>query len=254
MEIYRGKGKFIRYRSLENVFREMEQLIDRYDVPSFYLSDEIFTLDKKRVLDFCDEYKARINKPFMVQTRVDRVDAQLAAALSDAGCFMVNMSVESGNEDIRNRVLKKGFSNEQIIAAFEQFKSRQVQVSSFNMIGAPGEDIGTIHETININRKIRPDRILCTIFMPLAGTELWDYCKDNNYIGDTVAETTNYYSQVIMKHPNLSCRTLIGYQGFFDWYVHLPGFLHHFVHALRLIYQLGVSPTIPKNTIKRKLV
>lgn len=253
MENYRGKGKFIRYRSLENVFREMEELIEKYQAPSFYLSDEMFTLNRQRVIEFCQEYKNRIKKPFMVQTRADHMDKELARVLSDAGCFMVNMAIESGNEHIRNVVLKKEVSTEKILEAYKVVRDYGMMAASFNMIGVPGETLDTIWETIEINRQLKPDRIMCSIFMPLPGTELWNYCKNNNLIAYDITETTNYYSQVVVKNPNLSPRTLIGYQGFFDWYVLLPYWLHGLVHILRIIYQSIISPKIPKNLIKRKL-
>ena len=253
METYKGKGKFVRYRSLENVFMEMEELIEKYDVPSFYLSDEMFTLNKRRVIDFCREYKHRIKRPFMVQTRVDHIDKELAHVLGEAGCFMVNMAIESGNEHIRNIVLKKRVSTEQVLEAYKLVHEHGMMTASFNMIGVPGETLDTIWETIEINRQLKPDRILCSIFMPLPGTELWNYCENNHLITEDVGETTNYYSQVVVNNPNLSSRTLIGYQGFFDWYVLLPYWLHRFVHILRIVYQRLVSPTIPKNPIKRKL-
>jgi anaerobic magnesium-protoporphyrin IX monomethyl ester cyclase len=253
IEIYKDKGKFIRYRSLDNVFREMEEVIEKYGAPSFYFSDEMFTLDKRRAMDFCQEYKKRINKPFMVQTRADYMDEELARALSEAGCTMVNMAIESGNEHIRNKVLKKSIPTEKIMHAYKLMSDYGMMSSSFNMIGVPGETVDTIWDTIDINRKLKPDRILCSIFMPLPGTELGDYCERTKLITEDVAETTNYYSQVTIRNSNLSARTLIGYQGFFDWFVLLPRKFHGLVHVLRVIYQNIVTPRIPKNPIKRKL-
>ncbi|MFH1453965.1 MAG: radical SAM protein [Armatimonadota bacterium] len=253
MEIYKGKGKFVRYRSPENVFKEMEEIIAEYDSPSFYFSDEMFTLDKKRAIEFCREYKKKIARPFMVQTRVDYMDDELAKALKDAGCFMVNMAIENGNEDMRRDILNKTVTDKQIFASYKAVHDAGMMTTSFNMIGVPGETMKTIWETININRKLTPHRILCTIFMPLPGTELYDKCKKENLIDESITDTTNYYSQVVMKNKNISPRTLIGYQGFFDWYVLLPRYLYPFVHLLRIIYQSIVSPKISKNPVKRRI-
>lgn len=253
MDIYKGKGKFVRYRNLEYVLKEMEQLVARYDARSFYISDEMFTLNKRRAIDFCTEYGKKIKKPFMVQTRADHIDAHLARALSDAGCFMVNMAIESGNEVIRNSILKKGVSSELIYNAYKAVRDHGMMSSSFNMIGVPGETVETIRDTIEMNRNIKPNRVLCSIFMPLPGTELGEYCKENDLIKDTISTSTNYYSHVVVKNPDISARTLIGYQGFFDWYILLPKWLHGFVHLLRIIYQSIIPVEIPANPILRKL-
>ena len=252
MEIYKDKGHFVRYRSIENVFKELELLIDKYNAPCFYFSDEIFTLNKKRVIKFCSEYKSRIGRPFMIQTRVDHMNEELAGSLSNAGCFMVSMSIESGNDEMRNTIMKKGFSREQIYKAYKLVHDHEMSSTSFNMIGAPGETVETIQESIDINRELRPNRILCSIFMPLPGTELWQHCIEKNLMCRDISETTNYYSQVVINNPGLSHRTLIGYQGFFDWYVLLPKWMYSFIHILRMIYQITITPAIPKRPIWKK--
>ena len=253
MEHYKGKGRFVRYRSLDNVFKEMEEVIEKYQAPSFYLSDEMFTLDKKRAIDFCQEYKKRINKPFMVQTRADYMDEKMAKELANAGCFMVNMAIESGDEYIRNKVLKKNISTQKIKEAYRVVDENGMMTASFNMIGLPNETHKQVWETIEINRKLRPDRIMCSNFMPLPGTELGEQCAAEGLVAGDAADTTNYYSQVVVDNKNIAARTLVGYQGFFDWFVLLPKWLYWFVHILRIIYQTLVSPTIPDNLIKRNI-
>ncbi len=253
MDIYKRKGKFVRYRSFDNVFAEMEYVIDKYQAPSFYFSDEMFTLNQERVLEFCQEYKKRINKPFMVQTRVDHMNEELAKHLADAGCFMVNMAIENGNENIRNVILKKKVSMEQVLAAYNIVHEHGMMSSSFNMLGVPGETMDTIRETIEVNRELKPHRVLCTIFMPLPGTALWTHCLENNLIDKNIKDTTNYYSEVAIKNPNIPPRTLIGYQGFFDWYVLLPKWTWGGIHVMRLIYQTIVPPKKPRTAFGRKI-
>lgn len=248
MNIYRGKGNFVRYRSLENIFKEIEFIIEKYNAPSFYISDEMFTLDKKRAGEFCKEYKHRIQKPFMIQTRIDSIDDEdLVRDLKDAGCFMINLAIESGNDHLRNVILRKNTPRDQILRVFKLLEKNGIMTTSFNMIGVPGETKRTIHETIDINKEVGAARILCTIFMPLPGTELGNYCDKNNLLKRRLEDTTNYYSQVTVKNQELSDRTLIGYQGFFDWYVLLSSKWHPFINFFRYVYQICVTPDLPKS-------
>ncbi|OGO20955.1 MAG: hypothetical protein A2Z15_02900, partial [Chloroflexi bacterium RBG_16_50_11] len=171
LDLYDGKGAFVRYRSHENVYRELETIIAKYGTESFYFSDETFTMNKKRVLEFLNGYKARFkNVLFMCQTRIDRVDDEIMAALKEAGCHQINLAIESGNAGIRNNVLLKNFTDEQVRAVFGLAKKYNIKTQSFNMIGIPGETLQNVFETININKELRPDRVLCTIFMPFPGT------------------------------------------------------------------------------------
>ncbi len=248
LDLYKDKGTFVRYRSIEKVFDELEAIITKYRAERFYFSDETFTLSKKKTLEFLKGYKERFkNMPFMCQTRIDRVDDETMAALKEAGCHQINLAIESGNAGIRNNVLLKNFTDEQIRTVFGLAKKYDIKTQSFNMIGIPGETLQNVFETININKELKPDRVLCTIFMPFPGTELGEKCLEKGGIIADVKEASIYYSQVTMKHENLSSRQLIGYQGFFDWYINLPKKYYFIIDFFRWIYQSIIPPMPYKN-------
>jgi len=250
LDLYEGKGNFVRYRSPESVYNELEVIISKYGTEYFYFSDETFTLNKKKALEFLKGYRARFkNVPFMCQTRIDRVDAELMEALKEAGCHQINLAIESGNTAIRNDVLLKNFTDEQIRTVFGLAKKSGIKTQSFNMIGIPGETLENVFETININKELRPDRVLCTIFMPFPGTELGDKCLEKGDIIADVKDASIYYSQVTMRHENISSRQLIGYQGFFDWYIALPKKYYFMVDFFRWIYQSIIPPMPYKNQL-----
>ena len=250
LDLYKGKGTFVRYRSPENVYTELETIISKYGTERFYFSDETFTLNKKKTLEFLKGYKERFkNVPFMCQTRIDRIDAEMMEALKEAGCHQINLAIESGNAEIRNNVLLKNFTDEQIRTVFSLAKKYGIKTQSFNMIGIPGETLGNVFETININKELRPDRVLCTIFMPFPGTELGEKCLEKGGIIADVKDASIYYSQVTMKHENISSRKLIGYQGFFDWYIALPQKYYFIIDFFRWIYQSVIPPMPYKNQL-----
>lgn len=242
LEMYKGHGSFIRYRSFGNIFQEIEQLIDKYKAERFYFSDETFTMNKERVIEFCKEYKKHFKNRFMCQTRVDCLDEEIVAALKDAGCDHVSLAIEAGNERLRREVLKKRFRDEEIFRAFSLVKKYNMRTQSFNMIGLPEETKETIFETVRMNKSLQPDRILCTIYMPFKGTELGKRCIEEGLVLRPVEESSGYYTEVTIKNYYLKPRTLIGYQGFFDWYVRLPEKYYWAVDILRFIYQT-ILPT-----------
>ncbi|MFC2025016.1 B12-binding domain-containing radical SAM protein [Chloroflexota bacterium] len=250
LNLYKGKGPFVRYRSVENIFGELQLIISKYGAKSFYFSDETFTMNKKRTLDFLNKYRLRFKSmPFMCETRIDCVDNEIMEALKEAGCHQLNIAIESGNESIRNQVLNKKISDEQIRTAFRLAKKYNIKTQSFNMIGIPGETMENIFETISINKEVRPDRVLCTIFMPFGGTELGEACIEKGMIIADIKDSSIYYSQVTIQHEDLSPGQLIGYQGFFDWYIALSRRLYFLVGLFRMIYQFLVPPMPYKNSL-----
>jgi radical SAM superfamily enzyme YgiQ (UPF0313 family) len=247
MTMYKDKGKFIRYRSPENILAEVDYLIGRYKIKQLYFSDETFTMNKSRVLAFCHEYKSRFTLPFMCQTRIDTIDEEIISSLKDAGCFHISLAIESGNEDIRRILLQKPITNEEIMNAFKLAKKYKLKTQSFNMIGLPGERLQYILETIDINKRFQPDRILCSIFMPFKGTELGEWCFDKKIVKANPKTTNNYYNVISIKYDNINPRTILGYQGFFDWYVRLPRTYYKMIDLLRFIYQSLLTTQSPRN-------
>ena len=254
LNLYKGKGPFVRYRSIESVLEEFALIISKYGTKCFYFSDEMFTLNRKRTLEFLSEYRLHFRGiPFMCQTRADCIDKELMESLKETGCHQINLAIESGNEYIRNEVLNKKISTDQIKTAFNLAKRYGIKTQSFNMIGIPGETKENIFETIGINRELKPERMLCTIFMPFHGTELGDECLEKGMVIADVKDASIYYSQVTIKHENLSLRQLIGYQGFFDWYVVWPRRLYFLIDFFRTIYQFLVPPMPHKNPLANYL-
>ncbi len=243
MDLYRGQGPFVRYRSLDNVFAEIDDVIRRYRPSRLSFSDESFTLTPRRLEEFCREYPKRFSLPFLCQTRPDLVDETAIRRLRDAGCDFINMAIEAGNPAIRNDVLRRNITNEQIVRAFTLARRFGIRTGSFNMIGLPGETLATIRDTINLNKALQPDRIMCTIYMPFKGTALGEKCLEAGWLEHPIDDSEVYYTYVSIRHPALAARTLFGYQGFFDYYVRLPGRLAGLVHLLRLLYELLPTAT-----------
>jgi len=242
MDMYKGLGRFVRYRSVDNVFAEIDEVIRVFKPSRLSFSDESFTLNKKRLAEFCQAYARRYSIPFLCQTRPDLTDEDTVRVLAEGGCDFINMAIEAGNPRIRNDVLGRNIPDEQVIAAFTQARSHGIRTGSFNMIGLPGEDLSTVRDTIEINRKLQPDRIMCTVFMPFLGTKLGEKCLAEGWLEHPIDDAEVYYTNIAIKHPTIPVRTLFGYQGFFDYYVRLPRAFRPLIHVLRWIYQL-LPPT-----------
>ncbi|MFC1901640.1 B12-binding domain-containing radical SAM protein [Chloroflexota bacterium] len=232
--LYRGKDPFVRNRSINPVIEEMKQVVKQNSPPWVIFSDETFTLNKRRTLEFCKVYREEIGLPFICQTRADHIDKEIALALKEAGCWYVTIGIESGNDYIRNSVLNRKMDRDTITKAFYLLKQAGVRTGSFNMIGMPGETKQTIWDTINLNREIRPARVNCTILMPLKGTEIRRvYERDKLLLKEPYGDT---YTVAITELPNLSSRKLVAYQRLFDFYVYTDRRFFPFIHLLRFLW------------------
>jgi len=206
-DLYCGQ-KYNRHRNIHNVIMEIKYFSDRYNMDALYIIDETLTTNKKRIIDFCKEYKEVVNIPWHCETRPNAVNEEVLSAMKDAKCETVMMGIESGSDRIRNGLYKRNLSEEQIIFAFKTAKKVGIQTSAFNICGAPTETIEEMRETIDLNKRCSVDMGKMTIFNAFPGSELWDYCNNNGYY-IRKQYPKNYYIDSNFQHDTLSIKQLI---------------------------------------------
>ncbi len=190
-QLYSGKGSPVRMRSPQNVIKELTMLQNRFRVDSLFFTDEIFTLNHHWLSEFCQLYQSKFTIPFKAYARVETVNKEVFKLLKEAGCFMVLIGVESGNEEIRRKIMNRKMKNEDIIRVFQMADEIGLKTWSDNLLGVPGETRETIQETIDLTLKISPDHIQNSIFFPYPGTELYKHCEREGYL--TGEELTSYF-------------------------------------------------------------
>jgi radical SAM superfamily enzyme YgiQ (UPF0313 family) len=186
--------KRFRARSAKNVINEIDFLIDKYGVKYIYIDDDTFTIDKKRVFEICDLMKKKkINKKISWGTlsRVDTIDAKLLKAMKEAGCDLIVYGIESGSQDILNK-MKKGITLDIIREIVKETKKNKIRVHATFMFGAPGETKETIRKTIDFAKELDPDTAQFPICMPYPGTEFFDMAVKHNWL--KIKDWSNFHS------------------------------------------------------------
>jgi len=205
-KLYEGQ-QVTRFRDIDDVIDEISTITAKYKNDLVWLTDETFTVKKKRILEFCEKYK-KINLPFAVETRADTVNEKVLKVLKDAGCVLLCMGIESGVDRIRNDLYKKNISREKIIDSFLLAKKIGLRTSAFNICGGPTETAEDVRETIKLNKECQVDIGKMTIFNAFPGSELTEWCRDKGYyIRKQYPE--NYYVDSNIKHDILSIDELI---------------------------------------------
>jgi len=199
---------YVRFRSIDNVLKEIKETIKKYpQIKSIELYDDTFTINPNRVKEFCDKYPKEIGLPFIINARVNAVNKEMFSWLKKAGCVRVSIGVESGDEHIRNKILKRNMTDKQIINTFRWAKETGIKTYSYNMVGIPYEDYANIKKTIRLNRIIKPDFVGVSIFNAFKGTEAYKLCKNNMWL-DEDKISTSYFQSTNVKHPNFTEKQL----------------------------------------------
>ncbi len=205
-ELYKGKGKWIRRRSPENILEELRQYKAKYGLKTVHFLDDDFTLDAKWLKEFCQRYKEDFNLPFHALIRANHATPEVILALKSANCRDLAFGLEAGAPEIRNGVMKRNMSDETIIYAAKLIKKGGINLSTFNMFGMPGEKPVHMMKTVNMNYQLKTDTIFSYLFYPFPGTQLLDICYSQGMIDDEVYEEIldgrgGYHLKSVINHP-----------------------------------------------------
>jgi anaerobic magnesium-protoporphyrin IX monomethyl ester cyclase len=169
-------GRVFRARSVENIVREIEQLISRHHAREVHFLDDTITANKNRVLALCKELNRRsfpVRYEVSNGLRADMVDKEILEALKSIGLVNVGFGVESGNEHILE-VIKKGIAKDQVRRAVALAKGLGFETWCFFIIGLPQETAETIKDTIDFAIELDPDFAKFLILKPFPGSEVFE--------------------------------------------------------------------------------
>jgi radical SAM superfamily enzyme YgiQ (UPF0313 family) len=173
-----------RTRSAKGVVDEMEHCHREYGIRNFYFQDDTFTVRKRHVREFCEEIKARnCQFKWAARSRVDFVDAELLAAMKEAGCQRLDVGVESGSQETLDRTQKS--SSVGLSEAFLR-TTREVGMDTlgYYMMGFPDESKQQIQQTVDLSLKMNPSYALFLKFLCLPATKIYEDAVRDGFIDD----------------------------------------------------------------------
>lgn len=174
-------GHGIRYFPLDKVKQLLDYLLRDWQIRVLYFQDDTFTANRKMVEALCDYIVAQgydRQLEIMVSSRVDTVNPETLRKMRRAGVRWICFGVESGNQDILDRMGKR-ITVEQVRKAFRLAREAGLFIAGNFMIGHIGETRKTALDTINLAVELDQEYASFAIAIPLPGTELYDYCIDS---------------------------------------------------------------------------
>jgi radical SAM superfamily enzyme YgiQ (UPF0313 family) len=114
--------------------------------------------------------------------RANLVTPEKIALLREAGCASVGMGLETGNPALRNEILKRNLSDEQIVEASRIIRKAGIQLLTTNMVGLPGGTLANDFETLALNHACKPAYANAFLYQPYPRTELGEYAREHGYV------------------------------------------------------------------------
>ncbi len=182
-------GQNQRFNSIPKVVDEIELLIEQYGAEYIDFSDPLFTGNKKRAFELCDEIINRgIQISWGVKVHVKFIDADLVKKMEAAGCKEMAFGIESGVERVL-RVINKNTKISEIENAIWTVKNNsKILVLGFFMLGLPTESREDFLQTIKLAKRLPLDAAQFNVFTPFPGCEIYNDLVDAGQIDTGIRE------------------------------------------------------------------
>ena len=185
--IYPNKQKYCRFRSPQKAIELLELLLKKYPFIKYIeFRDAIFNMYKEWFYEFMPMYIEKIHLPFNCNLRFDILDEDMIKMLKAGGCYMIDIGLESGNEEFRRKYLHRNMKNDHMLNVAKWFKENKITALTYNIVGLPYETLELSLETVKLNARLDVDKVIPNIFYPYPMTILEKTARDGGFIDDSV--------------------------------------------------------------------
>lgn len=214
----------IRKKSVDYLIEEITLVRRTYPLKNVTFNDDTFILNRKWFLEFCSRFPKEIGLPYTCNVRANLVDDDIARGLKESNCQTVNWSIEAGNEHMRNNVIHRNMSDQQILQCADYLHKYNISFRIGNLIGLPGESLEMMDETVNINIKATPYLGLANIFVPFPGLQLTEYAKKIGCYQELSQENLprNYFTRSVLNYTLQEKRQIYKLMCLFPVFVNFP--------------------------------
>ncbi len=217
-EVYPKSKSYARFKSPEKAIAYLKLILEKYPFFEYFnFMDSILNMKKDWFNAFIELYAKEIHVPFACRLRLDLLDEEVVRKLKDANCYLVDVGIESGDEEIRSKYLHRNMSDELIERTFSYFRKYKISTLCFNIVGLPYETLKRSLKTIKLNARIKPNKMVVSIFYPFPHTKLTDMAWEAGFIHDK----TDWTKEVICDQPLYPDAQVIFAQHYFRIYVRL---------------------------------
>lgn len=202
-----------RLKSVSRILKEIEFLKAKYSVRVFSITHDLFTANKKRLVEFCDALIERgLNIKWACYSRIDIMDSVLLEKMANAGCIRIFYGIESGSAKMQSYIGKNLDLSEVLTVIKDTIKSG-IRVATSFIIGFPEETEEDLRQTIDLfldcfQSGVDIEQSSLFLLVPLPGTRVYLENKDNlifydlTYFGGLrIGEDKNL--EIVSKYPRV---------------------------------------------------
>ncbi len=192
---YHCLGREYRMRSLGNIMKELKNAVKKYRINVIVIYDDLFSIDKKRLYEFCKRMKNFINEvnweiKWTCQLSVINVDKEMLEVLKDSGCYSISYGFESYSQVVL-KSMRKPITPKQIDNAIKLTMKSGMAIQGNFIFGDVAETKETARETLDYWKKNCRGQVHLGFILPYPGSEIYERCVKKGIIKDKLSFIKN---------------------------------------------------------------
>lgn len=169
-----AKNTVVRYRSVQDLLDEMQEVTDKYHLDLLKFSDPTWNTSVNWVNDFCREkIKRGFTIPFYPNIHAGMCTEEMLHLMAEANCYEIAVGIESGSPKILKQI-GKGTTVEKIKKCIAWAKKSGILVRGYFILGMPDETEEDLKLTERLAEELELDEYGFTILCPYPGTQMYD--------------------------------------------------------------------------------
>ena len=175
--IAKHMGRRYRPMSSVKVVDMMQMLQENHNVHYFAIFDANFAQKTDRVIEICNEINRRNLKCYIdlpTGLPINSFTKEMIDALANVGLIRTCISIETGDANIRNYVMKKNVKQDDIFTVVEVIRHYpQIFLLTDFVLGMPEDTLESLEATCELLASLDTDDITLSIATPYPGTALY---------------------------------------------------------------------------------
>ena len=179
-------GKKYRKRSLDNIFKEIDELVNKYHVNRLNFNDELFADNSDRLYQFCDRIET-YHLSYRISMHIGKnLNLELLSRMYKSGCKVIFYGLESADNNVLMS-MRKHITIDEIERCLQITKQAGIIVEGNFIFGDPAETKETVKTTLNwIEDHYTMGLIEVAPIKLYPGSQLYEDAVNNGSIKDTV--------------------------------------------------------------------
>ena len=173
-DLHQDSRRHVRRKSVDRVIAEVQAVRQQWPLTVVHFADDLFASSVDWLEELAGRWPAEIGLRFSANTSAETLSARAVELLRVAGARLIGLGVESGVQEIRAGALGRTTPDALIRGAVARLQEAGIEVMTFNMVGAPGEQFDQSLQTLRLNQELGVDRVRATLAWPMPGSAMHD--------------------------------------------------------------------------------